>query len=127
VLTEFYERELDIADKYIKQFIVESDGSGVPENWAEFMENGIRWMELAASLSIKGIAVNGLEESGVQEMIDAGMMWKQSFESLEEKQGNALYEEAKSWVRTADEVYQLFSDSSVNSDTVMNTHQLVLE
>ncbi|PIB61102.1 hypothetical protein AOA62_24440, partial [Pseudomonas sp. 2995-3] len=91
------------------------------------MENGIRWMELAASLSIKGIAVNGLEESGVQEMIDAGMMWKQSFESLEEKQGNALYEEAKSWVRTADEVYQLFSDSSVNSDTVMNTHQLVLE
>ncbi|MBU9721908.1 MULTISPECIES: hypothetical protein [Bacillaceae] len=126
LLTVHYETDLDITDKYVKQFIVEGKNGGVPEDWALFMEHGVDWLTQAATISINGIAGKGLDEEKVQTMIETGQEWTKAFESLDSQEENPLHDSAKEWVKAADEVVQLFSQSSISSETMWKTHQEVM-
>ncbi|MBU9711020.1 hypothetical protein [Evansella tamaricis] len=112
---EKLEEDFGIVDTYVKQFIVEGNGSNLPEEWGAFMDSGINWMEKAVSISIKSITGQSLNEQNVQEVVDAGQAWIRAFEQIQPLDNN-LYNLSREWVTEGEKALEGISPQMTSND-----------
>lgn len=110
---------------YVKTFAVNVEESKVSEEWADFLANGLTWMEEASILSAKGLSG---EPSDTTSFLHAAEQWNQSLQIIKE---NPRFQDslplAEAWVAQALPIIQALENSPMTQGQAINIQQIVLD